>query len=78
MSEMEWDAGGSATAYELKMFHVEKQVYITLGSTTETWVIVFLPRSGHYIPELRSVNENTGEKSEWVTSVDHKGLWMEC
>ena len=67
---MEWDAGEGATAYEIRLWHVEKQVYVTEGSTTETWAMVFLPRSGHFIAELRSVNEETGQASEWVTSIE--------
>ena len=63
-----WDEVPTATLYELQLHHQEQQVYISIGSTTETTFTFSLPRSGHYIAMVRAVNSE-GE-SIWSKSTD--------
>lgn len=73
-----WDAPVNAdniTNYELRLYHVEREVYepiisvdnLTLRYTTR------LPRSGHFIVYIRSINNNAEEEFKyglWVHSTD--------
>ena len=63
-----WDAGVGATSYEYRLYHVERKVYGDVVETTALQAEVQLPRTGHYIVEVRSKNERGC--SVWVQSTD--------
>ena len=63
-----WDEAQNATGYDYRFFHVEQQQYTMTGSTANTTITVQLPKSGHYIVEVRAKNDT--EQSQWVLSTD--------
>ena len=66
----------NVTGFELKLYHVERETYTSLGIVNKDILryTTKLPRSGHYIVYIRSVNANaeTEDKkySSWVLSTD--------
>ena len=65
---IQWDGDVRSTSYEVRLLHVERNVYEPTLTTTETELTFGLPRTGHYIIEVRALNE-FGE-SIWGTSED--------
>ena len=63
-----WDAGEGANAYELRLHGVEQDIYIDEGIVQELCMDIQLPKTGHYIAEIRSIGPD-GEVSEWVSSI---------
>ena len=85
-----WSPGDGAQKYQIRGYHKEHKVYVDFGITENCEYTVVLPRSGHYIFEVRSLKQiGTGgityAMSEWVQSIDpsvstvdgnHRGWWV--
>lgn len=66
-----WDpptTGGAATSYDWRVLHVERNTYILQGNSTVREVTIQLPRTGHYIIEIRA--KNSAGTSQWIKSTD--------
>jgi len=61
-----WDSANRATSYVLRIKHIERDSYLNPITTTETQYTFTVPRTGHYVVEIKSVNEY-GE-SPWSAS----------
>jgi len=66
---MAWDAAENAVKYDIRLYHVEQHVYLKYGYVEGLQVSLKLPKTGHYIPEIRSVGTTDDQVSEWVTSL---------
>lgn len=58
--------------YELRVYHVERKTYTDAGKTTALSRTFTLPKTGHYVCEVRGCR-GTGdarECSEWATSIN--------
>ncbi|OEU68380.1 MAG: hypothetical protein BBJ57_02120 [Desulfobacterales bacterium PC51MH44] len=70
-----WDAD-NAEYYKFKLHHVEKDIDVAMGTTTQSQVRIHYPRSGHYIHFLKActtqIKDDDGNDlcSEWVDSTD--------
>lgn len=51
-----WTPTAYAETYEVRLLYTEKNIYIDKGSTTEPTIAISLPKVGHYVVEVRSVN----------------------
>lgn len=62
-----WDAVPEATGYEARLFHLERNVEVTLpnGKTTSTEIIFKLPRTGHFVFKVRACVNNYELCSDW-------------
>lgn len=63
-----WLATPGADEYEFRLKHFERNVYVDIGSTTDTQYVFTLPRSGHWIVELRGIN--TTNEGPWSVTTD--------
>lgn len=70
-----WDAVAEEDpnyiTYEIRLKHVEQQIYVPVGTTSNTQVTFILPKSGHYIVEARTIRTVTGEEpvvGDWTDS----------
>lgn len=61
-----WDVTPGATSYDLRLKHVERNTYGQYGNVSTPMYTFQLPRTGHFIVEIRSVNEFG--KGDWMTS----------
>jgi len=52
-----WDASPFTTDYDVRLLHVEKNVYINKCSTDQLSMVMYLPKTGHYIVEIRATND---------------------
>lgn len=51
----EWDDPSNvADTFNVRLYNVERNSYTDLGSTTQKTKTFKLPRSGHFVPEVRS------------------------
>ena len=84
---LSWEAGDGAESYEIRARNVERDVYVFLGKTENLSLKFLIPKTGHYIIELRSVKNCSGELlySDWIVSTDpthfivngeNKGWWI--
>jgi len=69
-----WDPVSNATFYQLRLYLYERKVYTEIEivpGETYTWTFS-TNKSGHYIVEARSVNDNNGTLtySEWAVSTN--------
>lgn len=64
------DPSGIADSFDVRLYHVERTSYTDLGKTTEKKKVFRLPRSGHFVPEVRSCKGATC--SEWSRSTELK------
>lgn len=62
------DADCTDCTYEVRLYHVERKAYTDAGSTTGLTKTFQLPKSGHYVVEVRGCRP--GQCSEWATSVN--------
>lgn len=60
--------------YELRTYHVERKTYTDSGRTTALQQAFKLPKSGHYVVEVRGCRGTgeTRECSEWATSIQEQ------
>jgi hypothetical protein len=69
-----WDPVPNATYYQLRMRLYERKTYTNIDIVPgNTYIYTFqLAKSGHYIIEARSINENNGviTYSEWAESTN--------
>ena len=58
--------------YELRIYHVERKTYTDSGKTTELKQSFMLPKSGHYVVEVRGCRGTGAERicSDWATSIN--------
>lgn len=62
--------------YEVRMYHVERKTYSAAGNTTGLSKTFKLPKTGHYVIEVRGCrNETPGDAasrmcSDWATSIN--------
>lgn len=63
-----WDASINTDRYDVRLLHVEKNVYIDKGSTVQETMDIYLPKSGHFIVEIRSANALI--EGNWCQSTD--------
>ncbi len=54
---VEWDPSVRATSYKIRLKHLERDVYGSEITTTETQYTFQLPRTGHYTFEVKGVNQ---------------------
>jgi len=54
---IEWDISSRATSYKIRIKHVERDVYGPIITTSDPQYTFQLPRTGHYIFEVKGVNE---------------------
>lgn len=70
-----WDAVAEENpnyiTYEIRLKHVEQDIYVPIDTTSNTQVTFILPKSGHYIVEARTIRTVTGEEpvvGDWTDS----------
>ena len=64
-----WDPVATATEYEYRVFNFERKVYMVIGRTSQTQVTVNLPKTGHWVFEVRSF-DGTLYSETWASSID--------
>lgn len=81
---MYWDACPDALSYEVRVKSFERDEYVITGSTGNTSITFSLPRTGHYIPEIRAVY-GVDDYSDWAVTTNPtyatvggqaKGWWI--
>ena len=63
-----WTAGEGVEKYQIRALHKERNKYIEFGTTAECEYTIVLPRSGHYIFEVRSLKLKEGSDDKYITS----------
>jgi len=63
-----WAVAPGVDEYELRLKHYERDVYVDLGSTTDTQYTFSLPRSGHWTLEIRGTNSY--KQGPWTPATD--------
>lgn len=58
--------------YELRVYHVERKTYTDAGKTTALSRTFTLPKTGHYVIEVRGCRGKDAfrECSDWATSIN--------
>ena len=64
-----WDAASGAAHYEVHIYCVERKQEIDLGTTTDIKKTIQIPKSGHYVAKVRTVNAQN-QKSDWAESTN--------
>jgi len=69
-----WDASEGAEKYEIRLYCHERNEHLPIGETTECQITFQLPRSGHYIAQVRALC--TGGGSDWAesTNIEHAAV----
>ena len=78
-----WNDSTNTDYYEVRLYHVEKNVYLPRGTTIESTMSINLPRTGHYIVEVRGINsffegawsQSTNSNNSEVNGTE-KGWWV--
>lgn len=67
-----WTAVTDAEGYEVRLYHMERDVENVLasGKTTNTTLTFQLPRTGHYIVKIRPCRDDYTDCAEWSESID--------
>lgn len=85
-----WNPSETAEKYQVRALHREQNIYVDFGITNNCEHTVTLPRSGHYIFEVRAMKLEDGSAtaylvSEWIQSIDpevatvdgnHRAWWV--
>ena len=66
------DSACSDCEYELRVYHVERKTYTDAGKTTALKRTFKLPKTGHYVIEVRGCRGKDAfrECSDWATSIN--------
>lgn len=67
--EVAWDADASVTQYKYRFYSVERKMYFIQGSTPNNEVQVYIPKTGHFIFEVRACTDQEFAELEQVNSL---------
>jgi len=65
---LQWEESIGAVKYEMKYLYVEHNTYSDIVETNNTQLTITLPRTGHYIFEIRAI-DSSDMISEWASSI---------
>lgn len=67
--EIVWDTEPNATEFHFRFYSVERKMYFVQGKSPNNEVQVYIPKTGHFIFEVRSCTDKEHADLEKVESV---------